>query len=226
MWLPVMSESKRLYVMLGGGIVAILIAGLLYWVTRPADPVSPDSELAAVNEMAKAGDAEGLKRSVKSSNKRTAARAVQAYAQLSGAQGRTFIQQQFSDPRAEVRSEAAMAWAYVGTRQEVRPLLTLIAADAAPDVRMSGLHALASLRAWDGLPTVLDRMDRDTDPAVRQAAMAAFEQVAHLRIAGQYDPTAAPGSQRAVISQLRAFVARPEARQMYQEWVGKQASSR
>lgn len=223
-WLPEEEDRKRLFRLAGIGLgVPLLVFLCIYLPFRPS-AVEGEADMAEVDQQAKEKDLEGLKKSARSTNKRVAARAVQAFAQSSGIEGTAFIQSYMRDPRPEVRAEAVAGWAYVGTPKNIQPITQAIVSDSSPLVRSAGLQVIARMQAWDGLNVVLDRMVEDEDPTVRKTAMATFEQVAYVRVQNKYDPSQPKEVRRAAVVQYRRFVAQPAARQLYGDWIKRQES--
>ena len=221
-WLPEPEDRKRIFYIAGGGAALVLL--LIFGVYMPfAGSDNPgDPELAEVNAQARSKDLEGLKASAKSPDKRVSARAVQAYAQISGPSGAATVAQFLRDPRPEVRAEAASGWAYVGSAQNIQPLTRVVVADKSPHVRTAGLQALARLQAWDGLGVVLDRMVDDDSESVRRTAKATFEQVAFVSVGQKYDASQPIDARRAAVAQYRKFIAQPAARGLYMDWIKRQ----
>jgi HEAT repeat protein len=222
-WLSVPEDRTRLRRIAVAGAVALVVALLIYLPFGSSKP-PVDPELAEVTDQARRKDLEGLKRSAKSPAERVAATAVHSYARLAGASGADVMTREFFvDSRPAVRAQAVAAWSYAGG-SNVQPIIRLASTDPAPQVRRAAVQAISAMQAWDGLNAVLDRMADDDDLAVRQAAMATFEQVAHVRIDATYDPSKPQTHRRMAIAPLRAFVNRPLARSMYADWVRKNAS--
>jgi HEAT repeat protein len=139
---------------------------------------------------------------------------VDIFARFGNAGARELLSEQLRHPSSRVRTATVEAIRRAGRRDVAAELVSVAAADAAPEVRAAALRTLRLLGVRQGVPVALDRLG-DADDSVREAAadlvgrLGGAEAAGHLR-ARAGDPTPAV---RAAVATALGLVGAPETQE-------------
>lgn len=195
---PVETEprSKRLYTF---AAVALLIGAAAWWYTRPSDDTGEPPKLRAVAKLEQKKDTRALVARLNDPDAEVAARAAQAL----GAIGDKSVHQAYApalnDSRPQVREAAIRSYAYIADSTQVAPLVTAAQTDREPTVRAAAAEAIGRLRSMDGANALLRGLS-DPDEGVRQASIAAVQNICQGVKFPQYDSSKRTGNEAAIAS--------------------------
>lgn len=213
MWMPPPEQRNRFILMGAGGLAAIL----LVWLLVPSSDDGGDPDVVVIDKLVEKEDVEGIAQVVASAKPKALAPAYRGLQQM-GPRARQHVRAGLTrDKHHQVLALKSLP--YVAPEESDRKeVQQIVQKTTEPEVKRAALDALAGMKAWDSLPTVLQMMD-DLDAGVRRSAAATFEKIAYIKIGAHYRAEDTPAQRRKAISALQQFVNDPTRRVRYQEWI-------
>jgi len=208
------SGPMRIYYFAGA---ALLLAGILFVVTRSSVPDHPDPEIAKIDRMERKRDVQGLTESLKSPREDIACRAIVALAHVSGKAARPALEGLFADSRVSVRSTAADQFAIISDRGDIAPLLPVFKSEKDPKAKAAIAAALGQNQGWEAMTVLVPALD-DPNSTVRKAAAHAILRITGLK-PGIYDKST-QADRRRTIDQLNASL--PTMKSQYENYWASQ----
>jgi HEAT repeat protein len=181
--------------------IAAILGLLVIWQSMGTAPVQLDEIDASIEKLRANDDVEALDVAVKSKNIRTARRAVEAMGYL-GPMYVKRLRTALSDPRPQIRQQAATAYARAANIKDIAPLTKVAQTDKSPVVRASAITALGKKRVYEEMETLLQAMN-DDDIMVRRRATEAVVLLIGRRY--PYKPNASSARRLKYIAVIREF---------------------
>ena len=178
-------------------VLSVLVILQFIWGGNP----DIDDIDARMEKLRKAGNVEALGAETANKDPLTARRAVQTLG-YAGRKAVPHIRRAMSDPRPEVRQQAASAYARAADPKKSAPLREIARTDKSPTVRASAVTALGRERIYEEMDTLLDAMD-DDDFIVRRRAAESVVQLIGRRY--PYKPGAPSAKRKEYIAVIRRF---------------------
>lgn len=194
------SSARQRCALMGIGVGFLILLLLIF-----RSPVQAPGEpgVAAVASAEKKKDANRLEKLCRDPDARVAAFSMPALARVDGARALPVIHSAASDPRPEMRTAAATAFAQLSDPIDVSVMNQLLAKDAAPQVRLAAAKALGKADQWAGLKQLVAALD-DPDAAVRGAAIRSIEKIMGMRF--DFDATAPRNKRQATMAKIRQLM--------------------
>jgi HEAT repeat protein len=194
-------EGPRRYIALGVGIALVVFLG---WLAYAPDDGLGDSP---VRDVVRAGNKKNVAKLMAFTKDPDINKASEALTQLARVQGkgaREIMEKMLTDPRTEMRLNAARQLGSIGDGNNCKPLCNALK-DEDPQVRIAVCKSLAQLRSGQGALAMCDLIEKDSNVQVKQVAVSSVNRA--MGVVFRYDMDAAPGIRRVQLGNMRKFAA-------------------